>query len=189
MHHCAAFTVKSKHRSETGVFFFFFNSKVSTCLLASKTNARSPLLSRALARNDTGSCPSAEIEKTKIGVTLSFHNRRRSFSCEVVQSRSQHGGLHRDGVHLRSTSVPISDAFWSCSPFRRLPPSAQSWWLLTPPSGRRSGESEFDQSKTMICAGVEECLLWFCVAQEHTNAHELLGRKAESLRGLCVWPM
>lgn len=37
-----------------------------------KTNSRSPLLSPALARNEAGSCPSAEMRK---GVPLPFLNR------------------------------------------------------------------------------------------------------------------
>lgn len=44
-----------------------------------ETNSRSPLLSLALARNEAGSCPSAEMRK---GVPLPFLNRGPSSTCE-----------------------------------------------------------------------------------------------------------
>lgn len=56
-----------------------FHDYVFRLLDLLKTNSRSPLLSLALARNEAGSCPSAEMRK---GVPLPFLNRGRSSTCE-----------------------------------------------------------------------------------------------------------
>lgn len=50
-----------------------------------KTDSRSRLLSLALARNEAGRCPSAEMRK---GVPLPFLNRGWASTCETFQSTS-----------------------------------------------------------------------------------------------------
>lgn len=145
-----------------------------------KTNSRPPLLSLALARNSTGSCPSAEMRK---GVPFSFLDVPPPEKDLTSWVTTQGNGLLSSKPAFTSQPAPPKRSFQlmrlGVSPSRRL---ATGLMYLHTHASRNlfSGVS-------WNC--VEECLPYFYVTKEHPNAHDLIRKKAGSLFGLCVWLM
>lgn len=95
---------KSDTFHERNAFVSVLRDYVFRLLDLLKTDSRSRLLSRALARNEAGRCPSAEIRK---GVPLPFLNRGWASTCETFQFTST-STCQRDCFHKASSEISAS---------------------------------------------------------------------------------
>lgn len=146
-----------------------------------KTNSRPPLLSLALARNSTGSCPSAEMRKRRSSlIPWRSPPPEKDLTSWVT---TQANGLFFSKPALTSQPAPPKQSFQ----LMRLGVSAS----LRLATGLMSLHT---YASTNLFSGVswnrvEECLLYIPVTKEDPNAHDLVRKKAGSLSGLCVWLM